>query len=106
MSSTKEFIRAAKRASRRLKVVVPNSKGSYAFSLRAQYGADPQKRILMIASVDASSYLDAKTLVEEKLQATDIKLLRFVRMNGEGDPSRTVVAPYADSTYCAFVAAA
>lgn len=106
MSSTKEFIRAAKRASRRLKVVIPNSKGSYTFSLRAQYGADPQKRILMIATVEASSFQEAKTLVEEKLQATDIKLLRFVRTNGEGDPSRTVVAPYADSTYSASVAAA
>ena len=106
MSSTKEFIRAAKRASRRFKAVVPNSKGSYTFSLRAQYGADPQKRIVMIASVEASSLLEARTLVEEKLHATDIKLLRFARMNGQGDPSHSVVAPFADSTYSASVSVA
>lgn len=106
MSSTSEFIRSAKRASRRLTVVTHNGKGSYTFSLRAQYGADSQKRIVMIASVEASSHLEARTLVELKLQATGIKLLRFVPTNGEKVPSRTVVAPFADGIYSLPVAAA
>lgn len=78
MSSTKEFIRAARRASKRITAVVPNGNGSYTFSVRAPYGSDPLKRIVMVTEVDAHSLLEAKTFIQTKLQATDIKLLRFV----------------------------
>jgi hypothetical protein len=72
--SIKDFIRSAKKASKRLKVVVPNGKGSYTFGVRAPYSAvDPQKRIVMVASVEASSRQEAESILQTKLQASDLK---------------------------------